>query len=582
MSIPEVTIVCCYNDKRTYEDFIDSLSTQTEPYELLGIDNGNGKFSSCSKAFNYAVKSVTTEYVIFSHQDILFTEYDTLEIFTNYMRECNDFALMGVAGTIGDIELTNIVHGKQRKPAGKPFNGTLRTNNMDECWFGCRTEWIKENPFNEELCNGWHLYSNERALYATSQNMPCYITDITFVHLSTGRADYSFYETFYNICNEYREYFDYIETTVTGSPTDKAAAYKVLETQKKRLKKEEKESYGGNILTRVIPFGRSILKWNRESGDIIKKYGKYSREELKSLRKDFIKKKMSVKSMTPTDYLLYEFKDEKNYSQAHTYFLGKEYKQFIKSINNDGDEKLNIRRLNNNRVYFNTVFSNYLNRKWFAIDKNTSFDEFLHWYESVGSNKLLELSYIDNRTIEQKKVVQIDSAEDIETFFDEIHNKAVIVQEGIEQHNELKGINPNGMQTVIIHLIRKNNKVQVSDALIRISTNCTEDINGKRKIYAGIDLNTGKINTPVQDLMHISKNTEHPTTKVSITGKKIPQWEKIIECSTKIFNDNFEKSGCISTEWTVDGNDNPVLIDISEGKNIDLRQVILGGLKQRI
>lgn len=84
----DVTIVTCYNNDKVFNDFADNLKTQTYPYELIGIDNrGNKNFSSGSSAYNSVINQVKTKYVIYSHQDIIFTTPEALAKFVNYLEK---------------------------------------------------------------------------------------------------------------------------------------------------------------------------------------------------------------------------------------------------------------------------------------------------------------------------------------------------------------------------------------------------------------------------------------------------------------------------------------------------------------
>lgn len=47
-----VSLVCCYNNLKQYKDMQKSLKNQTVEYELIGIDNQEGKYKSASSALN--------------------------------------------------------------------------------------------------------------------------------------------------------------------------------------------------------------------------------------------------------------------------------------------------------------------------------------------------------------------------------------------------------------------------------------------------------------------------------------------------------------------------------------------------
>lgn len=47
-----ISLVCCYNNLQQYKDMQKSLENQTVEYELIGIDNREGKYKSAASALN--------------------------------------------------------------------------------------------------------------------------------------------------------------------------------------------------------------------------------------------------------------------------------------------------------------------------------------------------------------------------------------------------------------------------------------------------------------------------------------------------------------------------------------------------
>ena len=131
----KVTVVCCYNNEKAYSDFMNTLKTQTEPYELIGIDNRSNKnFSSCSAAYNSIIDSVKTKYVVYSHQDIILTAPDNLKDFVSCLERTADDDIAGVAGVMNDkgglyTDLKQIF-----KATGEfAYAGGLRVEGVETC-----------------------------------------------------------------------------------------------------------------------------------------------------------------------------------------------------------------------------------------------------------------------------------------------------------------------------------------------------------------------------------------------------------------------------------------------------------------
>ncbi len=174
---PNVTIVCCYGSPAKYKDFVATLETQTCPYELIGLENeGDKNFSSCASAYNSVINQVKTKYVIYSHCDILLDKPDILEKFAACLDKISHDDILGVAGakfsTPGTF--TNIMHvwnnsGKLGYAGQNRVEGDMEEfDTVDECFFGGYTEHFREYPFDEVVCNNWHLYAVDACLTAKS------------------------------------------------------------------------------------------------------------------------------------------------------------------------------------------------------------------------------------------------------------------------------------------------------------------------------------------------------------------------------------------------------------------------------
>ena len=95
-----ITVVCCYNDRKQYQEFTETLNRQNMTCELIGIDNCNHEFSSCSSALNSVRETVRTKYVIYSHQDIRLPEENMLARFAEYLEQIGTYDILGVAGAV--------------------------------------------------------------------------------------------------------------------------------------------------------------------------------------------------------------------------------------------------------------------------------------------------------------------------------------------------------------------------------------------------------------------------------------------------------------------------------------------------
>ena len=218
-----ITILCCYNDLKQYKIFLKSLSKQSIGVEMIGIDNTQNLFQSAASAFNEYLKRIDTKYVIFTHQDIEFSTINALEVFKHYLQRIGIYDILGVAGKSGKHGkvITNIMHGYQKSYAGA--NRLLdieECDTVDECFFGGYTECFKKYPFDDKLCNNWHLYAVERCLATINRKNKVFVCDIPLFHKSRGKMNHIYNKQFYFISKKYSNSIKYLNTTCASASTE--------------------------------------------------------------------------------------------------------------------------------------------------------------------------------------------------------------------------------------------------------------------------------------------------------------------------------------------------------------------------
>ena len=105
----------------------------------------------------------------------------------------------------------------------------------------------------------------------------------------------------------------------------------------------------------------------------------------------------------------------------------------------------------------------------------------------------------------------------------------------INQHNQLNLLSPSGVNTIrIVTNFNNSNEFEFLAARIRISVNNIVDNMAAGNICAGIDLNSGIVNTK-GFYSDITKPPvlAHPITKESIIGFEVPFWKEVLKLSKK-------------------------------------------------
>ena len=96
----------------------------------------------------------------------------------------------------------------------------MECETLDECFFGGRTSYFKENPFNEDICDDWHLYCVESCLNTRAIGNKVYVCGLHLIHYSSGTLSYKYSEDFHRLAKKYHKYFDRICTTCYEGNTD--------------------------------------------------------------------------------------------------------------------------------------------------------------------------------------------------------------------------------------------------------------------------------------------------------------------------------------------------------------------------
>ena len=76
-------------------------------------------------------------------------------------------------------------------------------DSLDECFFGGHTAHFKKNPFDEKLCDNWHLYGVERCLHTRWHGGNVYVCDVALIHHSTGHINHAYNENFRRLAKRY-------------------------------------------------------------------------------------------------------------------------------------------------------------------------------------------------------------------------------------------------------------------------------------------------------------------------------------------------------------------------------------------
>ena len=175
------------------------MKGQTANYELILIDNTNNKFNSAAKALNYGGNKAKGKYIIFVHQDVYLSSESFLNDLEITLDSLNDLGIAGAAGKseANKLIVSNLKEGTPPKLAGKiQINKPVKVQTLDECFFIIPKVVFDKLKFDEEVCNGWHLYAVDYSLSVLEMELNVYVVPANIYHQSAGE---SFSDEYYDI-----------------------------------------------------------------------------------------------------------------------------------------------------------------------------------------------------------------------------------------------------------------------------------------------------------------------------------------------------------------------------------------------
>lgn len=213
-----ISVICVYNDNCSLQNqLLDSLQKQNVEYELILLDNREHAFQSAAEALNKGVCQAKGDILIFSHQDIYLKTWEGLEKLADQIEK---YPVGTIVGTQGIKEKSKLYYSNLT--TGMNYNKELlhrfeeqpyQVSCVDEGLFGMRRKTWEQHPFDEKICDNWHLYCVEACLYARKNGHGVYAIPIQIHHFSRGQISLSYMKNLKSLCKKYRKDFRYIWTT---------------------------------------------------------------------------------------------------------------------------------------------------------------------------------------------------------------------------------------------------------------------------------------------------------------------------------------------------------------------------------
>lgn len=215
-----ISIVCTCNNKTVLNNYLlKGLKNQTEPYELIVVEDSKTDFKSAAQALNYGGEKATGEYIIFAHQDVLMENPGWLADLNKSLPELKNLGAAGIAGKSekNPEVITNVKHGDQPHLAGEEIDKPVKVQTLDECLIVVPKKVFQVRKFDESTCDGWHLYGVDYCLMMDEMGLDVYVLPLPIIHKSSGDpfAD-EYYRTLGKLFKKYKENYSTIHTTVSN------------------------------------------------------------------------------------------------------------------------------------------------------------------------------------------------------------------------------------------------------------------------------------------------------------------------------------------------------------------------------
>lgn len=224
------------------------------------------------------------------------------------------------------------------------------------------------------------------------------------------------------------------------------------------------------------------------------------------------------------DYEVFEFYNL-NKKQRKTFITRGINNKFVKLLNDK--EYINII---DNKILFNIVYNDFLNRKWLDLRK-TKLEDFKKYLKNqkIAIAKPIDLSCGKN----VEKIIYNDKLNIDKLYIKLKQNKQYLIEDYVRQHKELNRLYPESVNTLRIVTILKDDICNIAFRSIRIGNNgnIVDNFNNGG-LFTTVE-EDGIIRKPAVDKLGNVYNN-HPYTNTEIVGYKIPFFKEAIEFAKKL------------------------------------------------
>ena len=201
-----ISCIICFANKELLKNVSESIEhTLGMPFEIIGIDNSDGKLSIC-EAYNKGADLAKFDILCFLHEDVLFETNNWGKILMDHFAELNNVGIVGVAGSsykslapsgwwaTPDKYLSYNFRQSYKHSKKETFLRTLNNDavkeviSLDGVFLAVKKSVFEKYRFDNAL-PFFHGYDLDFSLAISAGFQNYFIPDIMLHHLSEGSID---------------------------------------------------------------------------------------------------------------------------------------------------------------------------------------------------------------------------------------------------------------------------------------------------------------------------------------------------------------------------------------------------------
>ena len=196
-----ISVVCVYNNERTFKNvLLKSLENQTVGFELIALDNREGRYRSAAEALNYGGEQAKGDYIMFVHQDMWLASDSWLEDVERMVRSLPSLGVAGVAGMSSRgkdwwqrVRFSINIFDEDRGGDSGRVTQPEEVQTLDECLLIVPRSVFDRIKFDEKVFDGWDCYGADYCLCARGSGLKVYVIPAPSSHCCL-RACYSIWQ----------------------------------------------------------------------------------------------------------------------------------------------------------------------------------------------------------------------------------------------------------------------------------------------------------------------------------------------------------------------------------------------------